>query len=137
MDNRFDPASVESRISNLWDNEGTFRAGRLERASADTFSIVIPPPNITGSLHMGHALNNTLQDILCRFERMRGKDVLWQPGTDHAGIATQMVVERQLMESQQPGRRALGREKFLEKIWTWKTESGGAIVHPTRHPVTA
>ncbi len=75
------------------------------------FTIVIPPPNVTGSLHMGHALNNTLQDILCRFERMRGRDVLWQPGTDHAGIATQMVVERQLMERQQPGRRDLGRRQ--------------------------
>ena len=78
---------------------------------------------------MGHALNNTLQDILCRFERMRGKDVLWQPGTDHAGIATQMVVERQLMERQEPGRREIGREKFLEKVWDWKAESGGTIVN--------
>ena len=92
------------------------------------YCIVIPPPNVTGSLHMGHALNNTLQDVLCRFERMRGKDVLWQPGTDHAGIATQMVVERQLMERQEPGRRALGREKFLEKVWAWKAESGGTII---------
>ncbi len=90
---------------------------------------MIPPPNVTGSLHMGHALNNTLQDILCRFERMRGKDVLWQPGTDHAGIATQMVVERQLMERQQPGRREMGREKFLERVWEWKAESGGTIVN--------
>src|SRR4029077_10589367 len=93
------------------------------------FSIVIPPPNVTGSLHMGHALNNTLQDILVRFERMRGRDVLWQPGTDHAGIATQMVVERQMMERQEPGRRAIGREKFLEKVWLWKAESGGAIIN--------
>ncbi len=77
---------------------------------------------------MGHALNTTLQDILCRFERMRGKDVLWQPGTDHAGIATQMVVERQLMERQEPGRLALGREKFLERVWEWKAQSGGAII---------
>ena len=90
---------------------------------------MIPPPNVTGSLHMGHALNNTLQDILCRFERMRGRDVLWQPGTDHAGIATQMVVERQLMERQEPGRRDMGREKFLERVWQWKAESGGAIVN--------
>ena len=92
------------------------------------YSIVIPPPNVTGSLHMGHALNNTLQDILARFERMRGKDVLWQPGTDHAGIATQMVVERQLMERQEPGRRDMGRAKFLERVWAWKAESGGTII---------
>ena len=78
---------------------------------------------------MGHALNNTLQDVLCRFERMRGRDVLWQPGTDHAGIATQMVVERQLMERQQPGRRDMGREKFLERVWAWKAESGGTIIN--------
>jgi valyl-tRNA synthetase len=111
----------------MWEDAGAFRCGRPERASAKPYTIVIPPPNVTGSLHMGHALNNTLQDILCRFERMRGRDVLWQPGTDHAGIATQMVVERQLMERQEPGRRALGREKFLEKVWAWKAESGGTI----------
>ena len=108
---------------------GAFRAGRPERAEAAPYSIVIPPPNVTGSLHMGHALNNTLQDILARFERMRGKDVLWQPGTDHAGIATQMVVERQLMERQEPGRRDMGREKFLEQVWAWKAESGGTITN--------
>ncbi|MGO9684210.1 MAG: valine--tRNA ligase [Beijerinckiaceae bacterium] len=128
MDKIFDPAAVERRISSLWEAEGAFRAGRPERAGAEPFTIVIPPPNVTGSLHMGHALNNTLQDILCRFERMRGKDVLWQPGTDHAGIATQMVVERQLMERQQH-RQSLGREKFLAEIWAWKAESGGAIVN--------
>ncbi len=128
MDKIFDPAAVERRISSLWEAEGAFRAGRPERAGAEPFTIVIPPPNVTGSLHMGHALNNTLQDILCRFERMRGKDVLWQPGTDHAGIATQMVVERQLMERQQH-RQSLGREKFLAEIWAWKAELGGAIVN--------
>ena len=105
----------------------TFRAGRPERAKAAPYSIVIPPPNVTGSLHMGHALNNTLQDILVRYRRMKGDDVLWQPGTDHAGIATQMVVERQLMERQEH-RRALGREKFVERVWEWKAESGGKIV---------
>ncbi|MGB8277899.1 MAG: valine--tRNA ligase [Methylovirgula sp.] len=129
MDKTFDPAKVEGRISALWEAAGAFRAGRPERAGAEPFTIVIPPPNITGSLHMGHALNNTLQDILCRFERMCGKDVLWQPGTDHAGIATQMVVERQLMERQERDRRTLGREKFLEEVWAWKAESGGAIVN--------
>ncbi len=128
MDKTFDPKAVEGRIAAAWEEAGAFRAGRPERAGAEPFTIVIPPPNVTGSLHMGHALNTTLQDILCRFERMRGKDVLWQPGTDHAGIATQMVVERQLTEDQEPGRHTLGREKFLERVWQWKAQSGGAIV---------
>jgi valyl-tRNA synthetase len=129
IDKTYQPSEVEGRIYSMWEKEGAFRAGRPERASAQAYSIVIPPPNVTGSLHMGHALNNTLQDILCRFERMRGKDVLWQPGTDHAGIATQMVVERQLMERQEPSRREMGREKFLERVWAWKAESGGTIVN--------
>ncbi|MDQ0393025.1 valine--tRNA ligase [Labrys monachus] len=124
----FDPASAEPRVSAAWDKAGAFRAGRPDRQNAAPYSIVIPPPNVTGSLHMGHALNNTLQDILCRFERMRGKDVLWQPGTDHAGIATQMVVERQLQE-RQIHRRDIGRAAFLEHVWAWKNESGGAIVN--------
>jgi valyl-tRNA synthetase len=128
MEKTFDPKAVEGRIAAAWEEAGAFRAGRQERAGAAPFTIVIPPPNVTGSLHMGHALNTTLQDILCRFERMRGKDVLWQPGTDHAGIATQMVMERQLMEAQEPGRLALGREKFLERVWEWKAQSGGAII---------
>ncbi|MGC1368419.1 MAG: valine--tRNA ligase, partial [Methylovirgula sp.] len=128
MDKTFDPATVERRISALWEKAQAFRAGRPERRSALPFCVVIPPPNVTGALHMGHALNNTLQDILCRFERMRGKDVLWQPGTDHAGIATQMVVERQLAERGNQGRLEMGREKFLEEVWRWKEESGGAIV---------
>ena len=127
MEKTFDPAAVEGRIAQAWEEAQAFRAGR--RPQAAPYSIVIPPPNVTGSLHMGHALNNTLQDILCRFERMRGKDVLWQPGTDHAGIATQMVVERQLMERKEPGRRDMGREKFLERVWAWKAESGGTIVN--------
>jgi valyl-tRNA synthetase len=129
IDKTYQPSEVEGRIYKMWEEAGAFRAGRPERASAKPYSIVIPPPNVTGSLHMGHALNNTLQDILARFERMRGKDVLWQPGTDHAGIATQMVVERQLMERQQPGRREMGREAFLKRVWEWKAESGGTIVN--------
>jgi valyl-tRNA synthetase len=128
IDKTYQPADVEGRIYASWEAAGAFRAGRPERKEAAPYAIVIPPPNVTGSLHMGHALNNTLQDILCRLERMRGRDVLWQPGTDHAGIATQMVVERQMMERQEPGRRAIGREKFLEKVWAWKTESGGTII---------
>ncbi|HTO80056.1 MAG TPA: class I tRNA ligase family protein, partial [Methylocystis sp.] len=128
MEKTFDPAAIERRIRKDWEDAGAFRAGRTERAAAAPYSIVIPPPNVTGNLHMGHALNNTLQDILARHARMQGRDVLWQPGTDHAGIATQMVVERQLMERQEPGRREMGREKFLERVWAWKAESGGAIV---------
>jgi valyl-tRNA synthetase len=129
IEKNYQPADIEGRMSRLWEERGAFKAGRPERRDAEPFTIVIPPPNVTGSLHMGHALNNTLQDILCRFERMRGRDVLWQPGTDHAGIATQMVVERQLMERQQPGRRDMGRERFVERIWQWKAESGGVIVN--------
>ena len=128
IEKNYQPADIEARMSLLWEDSRAFNAGRPERRDAKPFTIVIPPPNVTGSLHMGHALNNTLQDILCRFERMRGRDVLWQPGTDHAGIATQMVVERQLMERQQPGRREMGREKFLERVWQWKAESGDVIV---------
>ncbi len=128
MEKTFDPAAIERRIRKHWEDAGAFRASRPERVAAAPYSIVIPPPNVTGNLHMGHALNNTLQDILARHARMQGKDVLWQPGTDHAGIATQMVVERQLMERQEPGRREMGREKFLERVWSWKAESGGAIV---------
>ena len=128
IEKSYQPGAVEGRIYAAWEAAGAFRAGRPERASAPPFCIVIPPPNVTGSLHMGHALNNTLQDILCRFERMRGRDVLWQPGTDHAGIATQAVVERQLMEHQQPSSRAMGREAFIKRVWDWKAESGGTII---------
>ncbi|MGB7885106.1 MAG: valine--tRNA ligase [Xanthobacteraceae bacterium] len=127
IENRYQPGAVEARIYKEWEDKGAFRAGRPERAKAEPYCIVIPPPNVTGSLHMGHALNNTLQDILCRFERMRGKDVLWQPGTDHAGIATQAVVERQLMERQESSRK-MGREAFIKRVWEWKAESGGAII---------
>ncbi|OCP26325.1 MULTISPECIES: valine--tRNA ligase [unclassified Ensifer] len=126
LDKTYDSASVDPRIAKKWDEENAFRAGAGAKPGADSFCIVIPPPNVTGSLHMGHALNNTLQDVLVRFERMRGKDVLWQPGMDHAGIATQMVVERKLMEQQQH-RRQMGREAFIEKVWEWKAESGGLI----------
>ncbi len=128
MDKTFDPAAVEARIAARWEEAGAFRAGRPERAGAEPYSIVIPPPNVTGSLHMGHALNNTVQDVLCRFERMRGKDVLWQPGTDHAGIATQMVVERRLAAENKSDRRTMGREAFLAEVWKQKEESEGTIL---------
>jgi valyl-tRNA synthetase len=128
LDKTYQPQRIEGDIYRAWEEAGTFASGTPERSGAKPFAIVIPPPNVTGSLHMGHALNNTLQDILVRFERMRGRDVLWQPGTDHAGIATQMVVERQLMERQEPSRRVLGRDKFIERVWKWKEESGNTIV---------
>ena len=129
LEKTYEPAAVEGRIYQSWQDAQAFAAGAGAKPGAETFSIVIPPPNVTGSLHIGHALNNTIQDILIRFERMRGKDVLWQPGTDHAGIATQMIVERQLNEKQQPGRRELGREEFLRRVWEWKAESGGTIMN--------
>ncbi|WP_140985496.1 valine--tRNA ligase [Asticcacaulis tiandongensis] len=129
LEKNFDPKTVEPRLYEKWEQSGAFKP--REDEEAEPFSIVIPPPNVTGSLHIGHALNNTLQDVLIRFERMRGKAALWLPGTDHAGIATQMVVERQLAAGNM-NRRDMGREAFVEKIWEWKAESGGAIVRQLR-----
>ena len=129
LEKTYEPSAVEGRIYADWLKANAFAAGAGAPEGAETFTIVIPPPNVTGSLHIGHALNNTIQDILIRFNRMLRKDVLWQPGTDHAGIATQMIVERQLMERQQPGRREMGREKFVERVWEWKAESGGTIMN--------
>ncbi len=127
MDKTFDAAAAEPRIYAKWQDAGAFRAGA--NASRDeTFCVMIPPPNVTGALHVGHAFNNTLQDILVRWHRMRGFDTLWQPGQDHAGIATQLQVEKKLAATEQPGRRELGRAAFLEKVWEWKGESGGTIV---------
>ncbi|MEP0070556.1 valine--tRNA ligase [Pyruvatibacter sp.] len=135
LEKSFQPQTAEPRIYAEWEETGAFKGGDPERvaAGATPYSIVIPPPNVTGSLHMGHALNNTLQDILIRFERMRGKDVLWQPGTDHAGIATQAVVERQLAEQgNNSSRREMGREAFIERVWEWKAESGSTITNQLR-----
>ncbi len=124
---QFDSAEAESRLYEAWEKEGCFQPS----GKGEPFCVVIPPPNVTGSLHMGHALNTTLQDILVRFERMRGKDVLWQVGTDHAGIATQMVVERQMAEKGEK-RTDLSREEFIERVWEWKAESGGKIQNQFR-----
>ncbi|MCE9649343.1 MAG: valine--tRNA ligase [Parvibaculum sp.] len=133
LDKTFRPADVEERLYRQWEESGAFKPDPARvAASAETFCIVIPPPNVTGSLHMGHALNNTLQDVLVRFNRMRGKDVLWQPGLDHAGIATQLIVERQMEAEGNIRRRDLGREAFVERVWKWKAESGGTIIGQLR-----
>jgi len=129
LDKTFDFSSREQGIYDHWEESGAFKCGN--RPDAEPYTIVLPPPNVTGSLHIGHALNHSLQDILIRFERMRGKDALWQPGMDHAGIATQMVVERQL-DAEGISRHDLGREKFIERIWDWKEESGGMIFKQMR-----
>ena len=128
MEKTFDAKLAEERLYAAWEQAHAFDAGANAAEGAESFCVMIPPPNVTGSLHMGHAFNNTLQDILVRWHRMRGFDTLWQPGTDHAGIATQMVVERELARLKQPGRRELGREAFLEKVWQWKEQSGGTII---------
>ncbi|HTN15196.1 MAG TPA: valine--tRNA ligase [Sphingomonadaceae bacterium] len=128
LDKTFDPAAIEAKWYSHWESNGLFRP---ERPDAQPFTIVNPPPNVTGSLHIGHALDNTLQDVVVRYERLRGKDALWVVGMDHAGIATQMVVERQ-MESRQDKRTNYTREQFVEKVWEWKAESGGAITGQLR-----
>ncbi|MBU6450068.1 MAG: valine--tRNA ligase, partial [Rhodospirillales bacterium] len=129
MDKNFEPASAEARLYAGWEASGAFAAHPA--GNADAYTIMIPPPNVTGSLHVGHALTMTLQDILVRYRRMQGRDVLWQPGTDHAGIATQMVVER-LLDKEGVSRKQLGRETFLSRVWQWKAESGGAITRQLR-----
>src|ERR1700733_8962924 len=134
LDKTFDFKAVETDLYERWEESGAFSPDRVVAAdpNAETFAIVIPPPNVTGSLHIGHALNNTLQDVLIRFERMRGKAALWLPGPHHAGIATQMVVERQLAQEGNVGRREMGREAFVAKVWAWKAKSGGQIVNQLR-----
>lgn len=127
MEKTFDAKTAEPRISEAWETSGAFKAG-ANKSRDDSFCIMIPPPNVTGALHVGHAFNNTLQDILVRWHRMRGFDTLWQPGQDHAGIATQLQVEKMLAATNQPGRRDLGREAFLDKVWEWKGEYGGTII---------
>ncbi|MBU0799516.1 MAG: class I tRNA ligase family protein, partial [Alphaproteobacteria bacterium] len=129
MDKPFDPASAEPARYKDWEKSGIFAAH--PDSNAAPYCIMMPPPNVTGTLHMGHALNGTLQDILIRYNRMKGLDTLWQPGTDHAGIATQMVVERRLA-AEGKHRRDMGREAFLDEVWKWKEESGGTIVNQMR-----
>ncbi|HEY3798391.1 MAG TPA: valine--tRNA ligase [Caulobacteraceae bacterium] len=130
LEKTFDPKTVEPRLYATWEASGVFAP--RDDPGAEPFSIVIPPPNVTGSLHIGHALQYTLQDVLTRFQRMRGKAALWLPGTDHAGIATQMMVERQLAESGNIGRREMGRDAFIEKVWEWKGRYGGTIARQAR-----
>jgi valyl-tRNA synthetase len=136
LDKTYDPAATEAKIYQRWEESGAFACdatrGKVD-PSKEKFTLMMPPPNVTGSLHMGHALTFTLQDILVRYQRMKGKDVLWQPGTDHAGIATQMVVERELAaQKSNQDRRSMGREAFLEKVWEWKAKSGGTITQQLR-----
>src|SRR5690554_188572 len=130
LEKTYRPAEVEAKQYERWEESGYFAC--KPQSKADPYVIMMPPPNVTGSLHMGHALTFTIQDVLIRWHRMGGRDALWQPGSDHAGIATQMVVERQLAERGEPGRAELGREAFLKKVWEWKAESGGTITRQLR-----
>ena len=127
MDKHYDPKALESKWYAWWESTGKFRPS----GKGEPWSMVIPPPNVTGILHMGHALNDTIQDVLARWRRMQGRDVLWVPGTDHAGIATQNVVEKALRKEGKR-RQDLGREAFIERVWEWKKQYGGTIVHQLR-----
>ncbi len=127
MEKTFDAREAEARIAAMWEQIGAFRAG-ANASRPESFSIVIPPPNVTGALHVGHAFNNTLQDILIRWHRMRGFDTLWQPGTDHAGIATQLQVEKELARTSNQKRTDLSREDFVAKVWEWKEKYGQTII---------
>src|ERR1700693_506534 len=124
LDKTYRPEAVEIRQYEAWQRAGAFAADPSSRKPP--YTIMMPPPNVTGSLHMGHALTFTLQDVLIRFQRMRGRDALWQPGTDHAGIATEIVVADQLT-AEGKSKRDLGREAFIERVWQWKAQSGGTI----------
>ena len=127
MDKTYQPSAIEQTWYKEWEEKGYFKPYQ-DGLTGEGYSIMIPPPNVTGSLHMGHAFNNTLQDILIRWKRMQGYDVLWQPGTDHAGIATQMVTEREMAANQEPSRAEMGRDKFLERVWQQKVRSRGTII---------
>jgi len=127
MDKTYEPQAIEQHWYPIWEAQGHFAPS----GSGDPYCIMIPPPNVTGSLHMGHGFNNTIMDTLVRLRRMQGRNTLWQVGTDHAGIATQMVVERQLA-AENVTRQDLGRDRFLDKVWEWKAESGGTITRQLR-----
>ena len=127
MDKTYDPHAIESRWYEEWENNDYFSP----KGGEDSYCIMLPPPNVTGSLHMGHAFQQTLMDVLIRYQRMNGKDTLWQCGTDHAGIATQMVVERQLLQKD-ISRHDLGRDKFIDAVWDWKEHSGNTITRQSR-----
>ena len=126
----FNPTDIEKKWYEFWESKGYYKIGE-DSNNLNSFSILLPPPNVTGTLHMGHGFNQTLMDALTRYHRMKGDNTLWQPGTDHAGIATQIVVERQL-DKQGISRHDLGREKFIEKVWDWKSYSGGTITQQMR-----
>ncbi|MGH7212192.1 MAG: class I tRNA ligase family protein, partial [Acetobacteraceae bacterium] len=130
LDKIFVPRESEPQLYAGWEQSGAFAADPTSPATP--FTIMIPPQNVTGSLHMGHALTFTIQDVLIRWRRMQGRDALWQPGTDHAGIATQMVVERLLTQEGNQDRRSLGREAFVARVWRWRAESGGTITQQLR-----
>ena len=127
MEKTYNPQSIEQRWYEFWEEQGHFKPS----GEGDPYCIMIPPPNVTGTLHLGHAFQQTIMDALIRFNRMKGRNTLWQPGTDHAGIATQMVVERQLAQ-ENTTRHDLGRDKFIERVWDWKAESGGTITRQLR-----
>ncbi|MFT7523924.1 MAG: valyl-tRNA synthetase, partial [Candidatus Paceibacteria bacterium] len=129
MEKNFDAAAAEAAIYDAWETSGAFKAGANAKPGAETFTIMIPPPNVTGALHVGHAFNNTLQDILIRWHRMQGHDTLWQPGQDHAGIATQLQVEKMLAANNEPSRAEMGREAFTAKVWEWKEQYGSTIIN--------
>ena len=127
MDKTYQPQAIETQWYKTWEESGHFKPS----GKGDPFSIMIPPPNVTGSLHMGHGFQESIMDAMVRYQRMKGKNTLWQVGTDHAGIATQMVVER-LLDAEGKTRHDLGRDKFIEKVWEWKEESGGTITQQLR-----
>lgn len=130
LDTAYDPKQIEQKLYDHWENQGYFKPNG--DTSQESFCIMIPPPNVTGSLHMGHAFQQTIMDTMIRYQRMQGKNTLWQAGTDHAGIATQMVVERKIAAEEGKTRHDYGRDAFIDKIWQWKAESGGTITRQMR-----